>query len=96
MEKVNHPAHYNIPGKKECIVQMREDYGDYITAIFCLTNAYKYLYRAGIKEGESKKDDIAKARWYYNYVDGLDIGNFDNSLFDVIYHDVMKGLEKYD
>lgn len=66
-EKINHPSHYNIPGKKECIEQMREDFGDSIVAIFCLTNAYKYLYRAGMKDGESQKDDIAKAKWCYNY-----------------------------
>lgn len=69
MEKVNHPNHYNIKGKKECIEQMREDYGDTITSIFCLTNAYKYLYRAGEKFGESARDDIAKAEWYYDYQD---------------------------
>ena len=54
-EKVNHPAHYNLPGKKECIKQMEEDYGEYITMIFCLTSAYKYLYRAGEKPGESEE-----------------------------------------
>ena len=67
-EKVSHPDHYNVPGKKECIEQMYEDYGMEITAIFCLTNAYKYLYRAGFKSGESESDDIAKARWYYDWI----------------------------
>lgn len=66
-EQVNHPQHYNIPGRKECIAQMREDYGELVTAIFCLTNAYKYLYRAGVKEGNSQEQDIAKARWYFSY-----------------------------
>lgn len=65
MEMVNHPNHYNLEGKKECIEQMREDYGETITAIFCLTNAYKYLYRAGHKN--DKKQDIAKAKWYLDY-----------------------------
>jgi len=74
MEKVNHPAHYNMPGKKECIVQMREDYGDYITAVFCITSAYKYIYRAGNKPGELESDDMKKAKWYYNYIlDELEI-----------------------
>ena len=68
MEKVNHPAHYNSPGKKECIEQMYEDYGMEITAIFCFTNAYKYLYRAGAKPRETQAEDIAKARWYYNWI----------------------------
>lgn len=66
--KISHPSHYNLPGKKECIEQMREDYGNHITAIFCLTNAYKYLYRAGNKENEDRIDDISKAIWYYDYV----------------------------
>lgn len=70
-EQVNHPSHYNIAGKRECIVAMQEDYGDYITITFCLTNAYKYLYRAGMKEGNSQEQDIAKAKWYYDYAQGL-------------------------
>lgn len=73
MEKVNHPDHYNIPGKKECIEQMREDYGEYITAVFCLTSAYKYLYRAGTKPGETRDEDISKAKWYCGYMSALNI-----------------------
>lgn len=68
MELVNHPQHYNQPGKRECIEQMRIDYGDDFVAIFCLTNAYKYLYRAGAKQGNSLEQDINKASWYYNYM----------------------------
>ena len=80
-ELVNHPDHYNVPGKRECIVAMQEDYGDAITAVFCLTNAYKYLYRAGLKEGSSKDQDIAKAVWYYNYaVNNTVINNSDPGL----------------
>ena len=70
MEKVNHPSHYNLPGKKECIEQMREYFGDRNVAIFCLMNSYKYLYRAGNKENEDVLDDISKAIWYYDYVNG--------------------------
>lgn len=66
-EKVNHPDHYNLPGKKECIEQMMEDYGRHITAIFCLTNSYKYLYRAGHKD--DYEADIEKAKWYFNFVE---------------------------
>ena len=65
---INHPTHYNLPGKKECIEQMLEDYGGRITAVFCLTNAYKYLYRAGEKEGSSKEEDLNKAKWYFDFV----------------------------
>lgn len=66
MELVNHPSHYNIEGRKECIEELAENYGETIARIFCLTNAYKYLYRAGYKEGNTKEQDIAKAKWYYN------------------------------
>lgn len=67
-EQVNHPVHYNIEGRKECIVEMEEKYGAYVTAIFCLMNSYKYLYRAGIKEGNSAEQDRAKAKWYFDWV----------------------------
>lgn len=65
---VNHPTHYNKPGRKECIVEMHEKYGLFRTSVFCLMNTYKYLYRAGEKEGNSKEQDLKKALWYYNWV----------------------------
>lgn len=67
-EQVNHPSHYNIEGRKECIVEMEEEYGAYITAIFCLMNSYKYLYRAGVKDNNSEEQDRAKAKWYFDWV----------------------------
>lgn len=67
-EMISHPSHYNIPGRKECIVEMEEQYGLGNTAIFCLMNAYKYLYRAGEKADNSQEQDINKARWYFNWV----------------------------
>lgn len=30
-------------------------------------NAIKYLFRAGKKEGESRLDDLLKAKWYIDY-----------------------------
>ena len=70
-EQVNHPNHYNLAGRKECIVEMEEKYGPEITAIFCLTNSYKYLYRAGAKFGNPARQDIDKARWYFDYCNKL-------------------------
>ena len=67
MSLVNHPEHYNIEGRKECIEEMLENYGKMITGCFCLTNAYKYLYRAGYKEGNSAEQDVEKAKWYFDY-----------------------------
>lgn len=68
MSLVDHPSHYNNGARKECIVEMVEKYGFVETATFCLMSAYKYLYRAGKKEGNSYGQDIEKARWYYNWV----------------------------
>ncbi len=95
MEQVNHPEHYNLPGKKECIVQMKEDYGVRIVAIFCLTNAYKYLYRAGYKPGQPEAQDIQKARWYFNWVQKHKSAITGPSAVR-LYCDVEKGLRKYD
>lgn len=66
-EKVNHPKHYNQPGKKECIDEMVELFGLQATLDFCYLNCYKYLYRAGHKEGNSRTQDIDKARWYFRW-----------------------------
>lgn len=71
MEYVNHPDHYQKEGRKECIVEMQDRFGSYITIIFDLTNAYKYLYRAGLKDNNSMEQDISKARWYYNHAMSL-------------------------
>lgn len=70
-EMVSHPSHYNKAGRKECIVEMEEKYGAEVTAIFCLTSAYKYLYRAGYKFGNPAIQDIEKAKWYFDYTNKL-------------------------
>ena len=63
IEQVNHPSHYNKPGHKECIEEMRDLFGDYEVGIWCYITAYKYLYRAGLKDGNSKQQDYDKALW---------------------------------
>lgn len=62
MEKVNHPQHYNRPGRKECIEEMLDIYGPEKVSAFCELNAYKYRYRAGLKG--NKDEDLKKADWY--------------------------------
>lgn len=62
-DNVNHPEHYNIPRRKECIEEMIEKYGQEVVLSFCLLNRYKYHYRADRKNG---KEDICKAAWYEN------------------------------
>lgn len=64
-DNVNHPNHYNVPGRRECIVEMVEKYGEIPVYWFCMLNAYKYEYRAGLKG--SAETDLKKAEWYRNY-----------------------------
>jgi len=64
-ENINHPSHYNQEGRKECIVEMREKFGDTAVKDFCMLNAYKYLYRADNKNGV---EDLKKAVWYIEYI----------------------------
>lgn len=59
---VDHPAHYNVLGRKECIEEMIEKYGPLAVYNFCMCNAYKYSYRAGYKD--DKEQDLKKAEWY--------------------------------
>lgn len=68
-ENVNHPEHYNrhLSGV-ECIDIVRH-------MNFNLGNVIKYLWRAGLKEGNADIQDLEKAKWYLedeiNRVKGL-------------------------
>ena len=99
MEHVNHPNHYRIDGRKECIEEMRERYGNRATALFCLTNAYKYLYRAGRKMGNGFEQDIAKAEWYFNYAKDkchCMVTPHHNKVMWNLIEDIERGLKLYD
>lgn len=60
-DPVNHPPHYTAhPSGIECI-QVTEHHN------FCVGNAIKYLWRAGLKgDGDAAKhaEDLRKAIWY--------------------------------
>jgi hypothetical protein len=57
-DAVNHPPHYTShPSGVECI-QVTEHMN------FCLGNAVKYLWRAGVKSSSTHLEDLRKARWY--------------------------------
>jgi len=63
-DNVNHPKHYTShPSGVECI-EITEHYG------FCVGNAIKYLWRAGLKKDGTLDDidkeieDVRKAAWY--------------------------------
>ena len=56
-DPVNSPKHYTEhPSGVECI-QVTEHMN------FCLGNAVKYIWRAGLK-GDNAAEDLRKARWY--------------------------------
>ena len=70
-DNVNHPAYYQQDGRKECIVEMEEQFGTLAVFWFCKLNAYKYRYRAGAKSGNTADQDEAKALWYDSKADEM-------------------------
>ncbi len=65
-DNVNHPSHYTShPSGVECIT-ITQHYD------FCIGNAIKYLWRAGLKKDADKSyiekgiEDLEKAIWYIN------------------------------
>lgn len=59
---VDHPRHYNREGSIECIDEMELIYGPEAVMWFCLLNAHKYRYRAGLKDNGYQ--DLEKSDWY--------------------------------
>lgn len=65
-DNINHPEHYT-QGYIECIDAMLSAFGKDELLIYCKIAAFKYLWRANIKNGT---EDIWKAHWYLNkYLD---------------------------
>lgn len=62
-DQINHPSHY-LKNGRECIDVMIEKYGVEAVVSFCECNEFKYLWRAGLKDGNSAEQDMAKAAWY--------------------------------
>lgn len=56
---INPPHYKRHPSGVECI-QITEHMN------FCLGNAVKYIWRAGLKDGNSSGQDLEKAIWYIN------------------------------
>ncbi len=57
--KKTSPSHYQLPDGFQ-VIDLTKHLG------FCEGNIVKYCSRAGNKEGESKLDDLLKARYYLN------------------------------
>lgn len=58
---INHPKHYTREGAMESIDEMLLIFGKEAVMHFCVCNAWKYRYRAAMKNGE---EDIKKSDWY--------------------------------
>lgn len=64
-EMVNHPSHYNLPNRKECIDEMIDIYGLKNVAKWCEITAYKYKYRAGHASSFTNfVQGMHEATWY--------------------------------
>ena len=62
VESVNHPAHYSHRSGYDAIVWI-----DRFKMDFCVGNCFKYLFRRGLKPGESFEQDGEKAKWYFRH-----------------------------
>ena len=70
-KNVCHPSHYSQDGRRECIEEMRVVFGDEAVREWCILTAYKYMYRAGNKSGNSEEQDRAKMAWYLDYAEKM-------------------------
>lgn len=68
IEKHVNPEHYKQQCSLECIDTMIMVFGAKHTAEYCVTNAYKYVWRHKFK---NKLEDLKKAEWYLNKFDEL-------------------------
>lgn len=63
--------YYTKSKHKECITEMCDLFGDYAVYKFCICNAYKYAYRAGLKENNPAIQDYEKIKWYLAYANSI-------------------------
>lgn len=62
-EEIDHPAHYGGEDDPYEAIKVIDAWG----LGFSLGNALKYIRRAGLKEGESRRKDLEKALWYIRH-----------------------------
>lgn len=67
-DKIN-PEHYKLDGGKQAIDLIRAQLTHNEFIGFLIGNALKYEIRAGKKPGESAETDLAKAKWYREYLE---------------------------
>jgi hypothetical protein len=59
-------------------------------------NAYKYIYRAGNKDGSSEVTDIEKALWYFKFVNNRLYSSVGGNKTIKLYNDIKHFLQKRD
>ena len=69
-DPVNSPPHYK-DGDIECIDAMVAAFGIEAVQNYAKLNAFKYLWRAGKKDGV-QATDLAKSAWYSKFASGDD------------------------
>ena len=92
-EAIDHPAHYADTCSLECIDAMRIAFGDGDVAMFCIINAYKYIWRWKYKNGI---EDLKKAEWYLDKA--AELVDYDTEqcgiMKDLIQKEMKKETEK--
>lgn len=76
LDMINHPPHYNKPGKIECIKCIEAIVDGYSgTYAYLVGQVVKYLYRANNKGYFTQ--DLKKAKWYMDRLVKLSVKRFD-------------------
>lgn len=71
-EHVEHPDHYGGGDNPYEVIKVLKAWMSREELIgFCKGNAIKYISRAGKKEGQPFERDMAKARWYLDYIEKI-------------------------
>ena len=88
-------VYYTREKHKECIEEMCELTGIKATLYFCLNNAYKYAYRAGLKT-KNKTADMVKMRWYLDWCRerSCNLSALDELVFVMRYKRVVKAIQE--
>ena len=71
-DPVNSPSHYKSDGGIECIDAMVAAFGRDAVNTYCKIASFKYLWRAGKKDGNAEDQDLAKMDWYASFARGKD------------------------
>ena len=88
------PKYYTKAKHKECIAEMSDCFGDFAVYCFCICNAYKYAYRAGLKENNPAIQDYTKLKWYKDYATKLFKRHGLNPFYVYLYRKIDKAIRK--